>query len=114
MKIKRLARIDLLVSLEDLKKAHLVQSYFYPFVFLFGLFYVAIYTLVKMGYLKSIFMPFAYIFWVLQTYCLYYVVDALGSDPFTIKVLMMAMFGYLLVPHLWYYLNLRSEERYEQ
>ena len=82
-------------------------------VLLFGLFYVAIYTLVKMRFLKSIYMPFAYIFWALQTYCLYYVMHALGSDPFTIKVLMMAMFGYLVLPHLWYHLNLRSEERYE-
>ena len=83
-------------------------------VLLFGLFYVAIYTLVKMGYLKNIFMPVAYLFWVLQTGCLYYVIDALGSDPFTIKALMMAMVGYLTLPHLWYHLNQRSEERYEQ
>jgi len=82
-------------------------------VLLFGLFYVAIFTLVKMGYLKKLFMPFAYLFWVLQTYCLYYVINALGSDLFTIKVLMMAMMGYLILPHLWYYLNQRSEERYE-
>jgi len=84
------------------------------FVLLFGLFYVAIYTLVKMGLLKKIYMTFAYIFWALQTYCLYYVVDALGSDEYTIKILMIAMFGYLLLPHLYYYLNQRSEERYEQ
>ncbi len=83
-------------------------------VLLFGLFYVAIYTLVKMGYLKSIFMPVAYLFWGLQTYCMYYVVTTLGNDEFTVKALMMAMFGYLVLPHLWYYLNLRSEERYEQ
>ena len=84
------------------------------FVLLFGLFYVAIYTLVKMGYLKKIYMPLAYIFWVLQTYCLYYVMNALGSDPFTTKVLLMAMVGYLILPHLWYHLNLRADERYEQ
>ncbi len=83
-------------------------------VLLFGLFYVAIYTLVKMGFIKNIYMPFAYIFWALQTYCLYYVMNALGSDIYTIKVLMVAMFGYLLLPHLYYYLNVRSEERYEQ
>ena len=83
-------------------------------VLLFGLFYVAIYTLVKMDLLNKRYMPFAYLFWVLQTYCLYYVMDALGSDAFTIKVLMMAMFGYLVLPHLYYYLNQRSEERYEQ
>ena len=83
-------------------------------VLLFGLFYVAIYTLVKMELLKSVFMPLAYAFWLLQTYCMYYVATALGNDAFTVKALMMAMFGYLVLPHLWYYLNLRSEERYEQ
>ena len=83
-------------------------------VLLFGLFYVAIYTLVKMGYLKSIFMPFAYIFWALQTYCLYYVVVTLGNDTFNVKAMMMAMVGYLILPHLWYYLNQKGEERYEQ
>lgn len=82
-------------------------------VLLFGLFYVAIYTLVKMEYIKSIYMPFAYIFWGLQVYCLYYVAVALESDPFTVKVLLIAMVGYLILPHLWYYLNQRSEERYE-
>ncbi|RLA75237.1 MAG: hypothetical protein DRG11_01665 [Epsilonproteobacteria bacterium] len=83
-------------------------------VLLFGLFYVAIYTLVKMGYLKSIYMPFAYIFWILQTYCLYFVAVSLGGDSFTVKVLMIAMVGYLILPHLYYYLNQRSEQRYEQ
>jgi len=82
-------------------------------VLLFGLFYVGIYTLVKMDLLKSIYMPLAYVFWGLQTYCLYFVVSALGSDAFTVKILMLAMVGYLVLPHLWYHLNLRSEERYE-
>jgi hypothetical protein len=84
------------------------------FVLLFGLFYVAIFTLVKMGFLKKFYMPFAYLFWILQTYCLYFVMHALGSDSFTVKVLMMAMVGYLILPHLWYYLNLRADERYEE
>jgi len=83
-------------------------------VLLFGLFYVAIYTLVKMDLIKNIYMPFAYLFWLLQTYCLYYVANELGGDAFTIKILIIAMFGYLLLPHLYYYLNQRSEERYEQ
>ncbi len=82
-------------------------------VLLFGLFYVAIYTLVKMELIKSFYMPFAYLFWGLQVYCLYFVAVSLESDPFTVKVLMIAMIGYLILPHLWYYLNQRSEERYE-
>jgi hypothetical protein len=83
-------------------------------VLLFGLFFVAIFTLVKMKYLKKIYMPFAYLFWCLQTYCLYYVVTALGNDPFNIKALMIAMVGYLILPHLWYYLNQKGEQRYER
>jgi hypothetical protein len=83
-------------------------------VLLFGLFYVAIYTLVKMEFINKIYMPTAYLFWILQTYCLYFVMDAFGSDPFTVKILMLAMFGYLLLPHLYYYLNQKAENRYEQ
>lgn len=83
-------------------------------VLLFGLFYVAIYTLIKMGFLKNVFMPFAYIFWCLQAYCMYFVAVSLESEPLTVKILMMAMVGYLIIPHLWYYLNQKSEDRYEQ
>ena len=83
-------------------------------VLLFGLFYVAIYTLVKMEYLNSKLLPIAYLFWILQTYCSYFVMNALGSDSFTIKILMIAMIGYLIVPHLYYYLNVKAEQRYEQ
>jgi len=82
-------------------------------VLLFGLFYVAIYTLVKMELIKKVYMPAAYFFWFLQTYCLYYVMQAFGSDPFTVKILLLAMFGYLLLPHLYYYLNQKAEDRYE-
>lgn len=84
------------------------------FVLIFGLFYVAIYTLVKMGKLKKRYMPFAYIFWALQTYCMYYVAVAIQSNTFTVKVLMVTMVCYLILPHLYYYLNLRAEDRYEQ
>jgi len=44
----------------------------------------------------------------------YFVMNALGSDSFTIKILMIAMIGYLIVPHLYYYLNVKAEQRYEQ
>ena len=98
------------IALEDFLPIFLSSS----FVLLFGLFYVAIYTLVKMEILKNMYMPFAYLFWCLQTYCLYYVMDKFQSDPFTVKVLMIAMLGYLMLPHLYYHLNQRSEERYEQ
>lgn len=98
------------IALDDFLPIFLTSS----FVLLFGLFYVAIYTLVKMGKLKSIYMPFAYIFWALQTYCMYYFVDKIQSEAFTMKAMMVVMVAYLILPHLYYYLNLRSEERYEQ
>jgi hypothetical protein len=98
------------IALDDFLPIFLSSS----FVLLFGLFYVAIYTLVKMGRLKKIYMPFAYIFWALQTYCMYFVADKIQSNDFTIKALMVTMVCYLILPHLYYYLNIRSEQRYEQ
>ena len=79
-------------------------------VLVFGLFYVAIYTLVKMKTIKSFYMPFAYLFWVVQVYCMYYFAMKIGSESFTIKVLMFAMFAYLFVPHLYYKFLVNSEK----
>lgn len=79
-------------------------------VLVFGVFFVAIFTLVKMRYLKGYFMPMAYLFWGLQTYSLYYLGVKIQSDPFTIKVLFLAMLAYLSLPHLYYYLNVKAEE----
>lgn len=98
------------IALNDFLPIFLTSS----FVLLFGLFYVAVYTLVKMKRLKSIYMPFAYIFWALQTYCMFYFVDKIGSTAFTMKAMMVVMVAYLILPHLYYHLNQRSEERYEQ
>ena len=98
------------IALDDFLPIFLASSA----VLLFGLFYVAIYTLVKMEKLKSIYQPFAYVFWVLQTYCMYYVATTIQSNHFTIKALMVTMVCYLILPHLWYYLKQRAEERYEQ
>jgi hypothetical protein len=98
------------IALNDFLPIFLSSS----FVLLFGLFYVAIYTLVKMEKLKKFYMPFAYIFWALQTYCMYFFVDKIQSNAFTMKAMMVVMVAYLILPHLYYYLNIRSEERYEQ
>ncbi len=98
------------IALDDFLPIFLSSS----FVLLFGLFFVAIYTLVKMGKLKKIYMPLAYIFWALQTYSMYFFATKIQSNSFTVKVLMITMVCYLILPHLYYYLNLRSEERYEQ
>ncbi len=83
------------------------------FVILFGLFYVAIFTLVKMGYLGRLYMPLAYLFWLVQIYSTYFMTDRMHSEPFTQKVMMVAMVGYLILPHLYYYLYTGSLEKYE-
>ena len=91
-------------------------QYFYllPLYFCLGFFYVAVYALVKMEVIKSVYMPAAYLFWVAQTYSMYSLSSLLSNDPFTTKVLILAMFGYLVVPHLYYHLNVQSEKRYER
>lgn len=83
------------------------------FVLLFGLFFVAIYTLVKMRLIREYFMPFAYLFWGLQTYSMYFMAVKIQSEPFTVKVLMATMVAYLTLPHLYYYLNQKVDEKYE-
>lgn len=98
------------IALDDFLPIFLTSS----FVLIFGLFYVGVYTLVKMGKLKSYYMPLGYTFWALQTYCLYSFSSMIQSEPFTQKALMVAMVGYLLLPHLYYYLTVHAEERYEQ
>ena len=82
-------------------------------VIFLGVFFVGIYTLVKMGKLKAIYMPFAYIFWALQAYCLYYLSTVIQSEPFTKKILVVAMIGYLILPHLYYHLMVEADKRYE-
>ena len=83
------------------------------FVLLFGLFYVAVYTLVKMGYLSRLYMPLAYIFWLTQIYSTYFMTSRMHSEPFTQKVMMVAMVAYLILPHLFYYLYTSSLDKYE-
>ncbi len=83
-------------------------------VIFLGVFYVGIYTLVKMGKLHKNFMPFAYLFWGFQAYCLYYLSTTIQSGPFIQKVLIVAMIGYLILPHLYYYLMVKVDDRYEQ
>ena len=98
------------IALDDFLPIFLSSS----FVLLFGLFYVAIYALVKMGLIKSLYMPAAYLFWGAQTYSMYLLSVLLSNDPFTTKILILAMFGYLVLPHLYYHLNVQSEKRNER
>lgn len=97
------------IALNDFLPIFLSSS----FVLLFGLFFVAIYTLVKMKVLKKVYMPLAYLFWGLQAYCMYFMANKIGSEPFMVKVLMTTMVAYLTLPHLYYYLNQKAHEKYE-
>jgi hypothetical protein len=82
-------------------------------VLIFGAAYAGIITLSKMGFFSKKWMPLGYLFWGLQTYMLYDVAVLIHSNHFTIKVLMVTMVAYLFVPHLYYYLVVSSEARYE-
>ena len=97
------------IALDDFLPIFLSAS----FVLLFGLFFVAIYTLVKMNVIKAVYMPFAYLFWGLQAYSMYFMAIKIQSEPFTVKVLMATMVAYLTLPHLYYYLNQKVDEKYE-
>jgi len=72
---------------------------------IFGGFYVGIYTAVKVSILKKWFMPVAYLFWLLTAYCLYIMGSLIHVGEFTAKALIIAMIGYLLLPHAVYYMQ---------
>lgn len=82
-------------------------------VIILGLFYIGIFTLVRIGKLKSGYMPLAYAFWLAQTFCLYFLGHAIQSEPFTQYVLMGAMFGFLVIPHFVYFLLEKTHENVE-
>lgn len=98
------------IALDDFLPIFLSSS----LVLVFGAVFVGIYTLVKMGYLKKVYMPFAYLFWILQAYCMYYMATKLQVGPFVGKVLVIIMIAYLTLPHLYYYLTSKAEEEYEK
>ena len=81
-------------------------------VLVFGVGYVAMITLSKMGYFSKKWMPVGYLFWVLQTYFLYDFSVMIQSNHFTMKVLMITMVIYLFVPHLYFHLVDEAEKRY--
>jgi hypothetical protein len=82
-------------------------------VLIFGVIYAGSITLAKMGYISKKFEFLGYLFWALQTYSLYKLSIFIQSEPFTTKVLMVAMVVYLFVPHLYFRLIEDSEKRYE-
>jgi len=82
-------------------------------VLVFGGFYVGIYTAVKVKMLKGWTMPFAYLFWLLTAYCLYIMGSLMHVGEFTAKALVVAMVGYLLLPHAIYYMQHQVHEENE-
>jgi len=82
-------------------------------VLVFGGFYVGIYTAVKVSMLKKWAMPFAYMFWLLTAYCLYIMGSLMHVGEFTAKALVVAMIGYLLLPHAVYYMQDQVHENNE-
>ncbi|WP_455756353.1 hypothetical protein [Sulfurimonas sp.] len=82
-------------------------------VMVFGGFYVGIYTAVKVQMLKKWAMPLAYLFWLLTAYCLYVMGSLIHVGEFTAKALVVAMVGYLLLPHAVYYMQHQVHEENE-
>jgi hypothetical protein len=82
-------------------------------VLVFGVGYAALITLSKMGYFSKKWMTLGYLFWALQTYCLYDLSIMIQSEAFTSKVLMITMIAYLFIPHLYFQFIEDSEKRYE-
>ena len=82
-------------------------------VLVFGGFYVGIYTAVKVKLLKAWTMPLAYVFWLLTVYCLYIMGSLMHVGEFTAKALVVAMIGYLLLPHAVYYMQNQVHEENE-
>ncbi len=83
-------------------------------VLVLGVGYAALITLSKMGFLSKKWIPFSYLFWILQTYSLYDLSARIHSSPFTFKVLMVAMMAYLFAPHVYFYLVEQAEKRYSK
>ncbi len=83
------------------------------FVLIFGGLYVGVYTAVKVDLLKKWMMPFAYLFWLLTVYCLYIMGSLMHVGEFTAKSLVVAMIGYLLLPHAIYYIQHQVHEQNE-
>jgi len=82
-------------------------------VLVFGGFYVGIYTAVKVNLLKKWYMPLAYIFWMLASYCLYLMGSLMHVGNFTAKALVVAAIGLLLLPHAVYYMQHHVHEENE-
>ncbi len=82
-------------------------------VIVFGMMYAGFFTLVKLRLVKRFFMIFAYLSWFALVGCMYYLGELLRVEPYTQKVLIGAMVGYLLFPHVVYFLLEKVHARFE-
>jgi len=82
-------------------------------VLVFGVLYAASITLTKMGYISKKWGYIGYLFWMLQTYSLYFMAVRIHSNTFTQKVLIVTMIAYLFIPHLYFRLITDIDKKYE-
>ncbi len=75
--------------------------------------YAGFFTLVKLKLVKKFYMVFAYLSWLALVAAMYYLGQLLRVEPYTQKVLIGAMFGYLVFPHIVYFLLEKVHQRYE-
>ncbi|MRJ02936.1 MAG: hypothetical protein GXO19_01460 [Epsilonproteobacteria bacterium] len=83
-------------------------------IILFGMAYAGFFTLVKLKLLKRFYMLFAYGSWLVLVGLMYYLGELLRVEPYTQKVLIGAMVGYLIFPHIVYFLLDRVHNRFER
>jgi hypothetical protein len=83
-------------------------------VLVFGVLYAGSITLAKMGYLSKKWQYIGYLFWLLQTYSLYFMAVRIHSSTFTQKVLIVTMIAYLFIPHLYFRLITDIDKKYEK
>lgn len=82
-------------------------------VIIFGMGYAAFFTFVKLKLVKKYQMIFAYLSWSIQAACMYYLGVLLRVEPYTQKVLVGAMIGYLIFPHIVYFILEKVHNAYE-
>ncbi len=82
------------------------------FVIIFGMMYAGFFTIVKLKVIRPFFMTFAYASWLALVGCIYYLSILLKVEPYTMKVLIGAMVGYLFFPHIVYFLLEKVHNRY--
>jgi len=83
-------------------------------IILFGMAYAGFFTFVKLKLLRKSFLIAAYGSWIVLVGLMYYLGELLRVEPYTEKVLIGAMVGYLIFPHIVYFLLERVHNRFEE